>query len=297
LKKIIINTIREIWKIRFLENILVKITTNKIYGTSITKTPPNHYQYKTGSIRQTQKDGINYELDISDIMDWYIYFGFREPARLKLYDLISEGDIVFDVGANIGDTTLHFAKIIGDNAKVHSFEPDPINHNSIQKNISLNNFKNIILNKIGLGNVKGSFKIHTLDQKNKGMNRIVSDSEDVKNSREIQVTTINEYVKENNIQKLDLIKIDVEGYEFNVLKGSVEVLNRFHPKLFIELDDENLKAQGSSAKKLVMFLLDIGYDIFQAETDEKITSEIDFSHCHYDIVAKDTFVKEKNTNS
>lgn len=286
MKKRILNTIRELWKIGFLEFILVKLTTDKTYGSIYTKLPPNHYQYKAGSIRKIQHNGINYELDISDIMDWYVYFGFKDSARSKLYSLVNKGDIIFDVGANIGCTSLNFAKLIGKGGIIHSFEPDPINHNSIQKNISLNNFDNIILNKLGLGNEKGSFKIYTVDKNNKGMNRIVEFPDSIEDFKEIQVTTIDKYVRKNNIQKIDLIKIDVEGFELKVLKGSAEVLNNFHPSLFIELDNKNLKEQGSNAKDLIEYLLDNKYEIFHAETNERIHQNLNFDYCHYDIFAK-----------
>lgn len=262
--------------------LLVNFTTNKTYGTFFTKLPPNHYQYKAGSIRKIQQNGINYELDLSDIMDWYVYFGFKDPARLKLHSLVKKDDVVFDVGANIGATTLNFAKLTGEDGKVHSFEPDPINYYSIQKNIKLNNFKNIVLNKIGLGNNEGTFNIYTIDKNNKGMNKIVNgDNNNNPDFQKIQVTTIDHYIQKNKIQK-----IDVEGFELNVIKGSYEVLNKFHPDLFIELDNQNLIDQNTSAKELVKYLINIGYTLFHAETNIKIDLEYNFSMCHFDIVAK-----------
>ena len=286
MKNRIFNILRELWKFKGLEKYLVKITSNRIYGTLLTKLPPNHYQYKTGSIRKVQRRGIEYELDISDVMGWHVYFDFQEISKSNLYSLLNTSDIVFDVGANIGETTLNFAKILGKKGKVHSFEPDPINHIFLKKNVGLNPFENILLNQLGIGNESGTFRIHTFDKNNKGMNRIVSNTVDIDEYREIMVTTIDKYVEENNIQKVDLIKIDIEGYEFNALKGASKVLNKFRPKLFIELDNQNLNAQGSSAKELVTHLIGIGYNVFHAETGEKITSGLNFSHCHYDIIAK-----------
>ncbi len=286
LKSILLNTVRLFWKIRFLEAILVKLTTNKIYGAAVTKLPPNHYQYKKGSLRKFQIKGINYELDISDIMGWYVYFGFKDKARIKLYSLVKKNDVIFDVGANIGETTLNFAKKTGENGKIHSFEPDPINYISVEKNIRINDFNNILLNPFGLGNEEGKFKIYTVDENNRGMNRIVNSTDNISNHREITITRIDDYVKNNNIKTINLIKIDVEGFEFNVLKGALEVLNKFHPILFIELDNQNLKDQGSSANELITYLVENEYEINHAETNEKITPELNFSNCHFDIVAK-----------
>lgn len=264
---------------------LVEVTRGKRYGSFLTKLPPNHYQYKLGTIRNVEQNGVRYELDISDIMDWYVYFGFKEIARTELYNLIKRDDVIFDVGANIGGTTLNFAKLAGTNGRVYSFEPDPINYKSIQKNLSLNNFNNIVLNKIGLGNKSGDFKIYTVDEKNKGMNRILENSKN-ENGEYVKVITIDEFVRGNKIDNINLIKIDVEGFEFNVLKGAEMVLNDFHPILFVELDNQNLIEQETSAVELIAYLLSFGYEIFHAETNELITPELDFTHCHYDIVAK-----------
>ncbi len=264
---------------------MVSLTTDKVYGTFITKLSPNHYQYEVGSFRNVTRNGINYKLDISDIMSWYIYFGFIEEAKQNLYSLIEPSNIVFDVGANLGETTLNFAKLIGSKGKVYSFEPDPINYKALQTNLKLNNFNNISLNLIGLGNTKGKFKIHTLDESNKGMNRIVLTPESNGEYREIEVTTIDTYTKDNNITKLDLIKIDVEGFEFNVLKGATNSLKMFSPKLFIELDDQNLRDQKSNAQELVSFLMGYGYEIKNAETNQKINTQTNFTNCHYDIIA------------
>jgi FkbM family methyltransferase len=293
LKKRILNILREFWKIRFLENILVKFTMNKKLGTLITKLPPNHYQYKSGSLRKLNRNGINYELDISDVMGWHVYFGFKDVTRVKLYSLIGKSNTIFDVGANIGETTLNFAKIIGETGTVHSFEPDPINHTFIERNINLNNFKNILLFPLGFGDVEGTFKIHTFNERNKGMNRIIIDTDNTKSYREIKITTIDSYVKDKNIQKIDLIKIDVEGFEFNVLRGATKTLTEFNPILFIELDNENLRDQKSNSKELITFLENKGYNIFHSETNQKITSNMDFSLCHYDIIAKSNSKKEK----
>lgn len=284
-KKKILNIFRNIWKVPFLENLLVKITSGKTYGSFVTKLPPNHYQYREGSFRKVKRKGVNFSLDISDIMAWYIFYGFKEEAKERLYSLVNKSDIVIDVGANIGETTLNFAKLVGSNGVVYSFEPDPINYKTLEYNLSLNHFRNITLNKLGLGNQNGTYKIQTFDNNNKGMNRIINNTSPAKNYRQIIVTTLNEYVKSNNIKKVDLIKIDVEGFELNVLKGSSEVLQRFSPKLFIELDDSNLKEQGSSAKELIKLLSDYNYTIVNAENNNIVTINNTFESCHYDIIA------------
>lgn len=283
IKTKVIDKIRLIWTMPFLERFLIKITEGKEFGSFVTKLPPNHYQYKEGTIRNIKRNGINYKLDLSDIVDWYIYFGFSELSRKKLYKQLRKGDVVFDVGANVGDVSLNFSKLVTEMGEVHSFEPDPINYKRFEDNLNKNKLNNIKPNNLGVGNLPGVFYIASVKEGNKGMNRIVDEKNS--NTRKINVTTIDNYVKENNITKINLIKIDVEGFEHNVLLGAKESLIRFKPKFFIELDNTNLVEQNSSAKSLITLLEKNKYKIKHAETDEAITSKSNFENCHYDIIA------------
>ena len=95
---------------------------------------------------------------------------------------------------------------------------------------------------------------------------------------------MDKWCNDNNITKIDLIKIDVEGFEMNVLKGGIQTLQKFKPKMFIELDDNNLKDVGSSAKELINFIAKLDYKIINAEDETPITADTDFTNCHYDII-------------
>lgn len=283
MKRKVFDLFRLIGMIPFLEKVLVNQTQGKYFGAAITKFPPNHYQYPVNSIRKVERDGINYSLDLSDIVDWYIYFGFKEKSRLALYNLIHEGNTVIDVGANVGDITMHVANIVGEGGMVHSFEPDTINFNRLKHNLDLNLFKNIRLNNYGLGDVEGEFFIENVNERNNGMNRVVDSALKSNNATKINIIKLDTYLEE--FVKVDLIKIDVEGFEFNVLKGAERLIDNYHPILFIELDDQNLREQGSSSKELIEFLEGKGYDIKHAETNVKVTEISDFINCHFDIIA------------
>lgn len=284
MKRKILDVIRLIWKINILEKVLIKFTIGKIFGTLITKISPNYYQYKKGSIRLVNRDGINYNLDISDIIDWFIYFGFKENSRINLYFLINENDVIIDAGANIGDVSLHASKMVGSKGRVYSFEPDSDNFNRLQKNISLNTFSNIESINKGLGDNKGLFNLFQVNKNNRGMNRILFDTNIECPYTVIEVTTIDNFIIENNISKIDLIKIDVEGYEMKVLKGSESTINKFHPKLFIEIDDNNLQKQNNSSKELINFLVNKGYVLSFADNGKLIPRNFNFDNCHFDII-------------
>jgi hypothetical protein len=81
--------------------------------------------------------------------------------------------------------------------------------------------------------------------------------------------------------KIDLVKVDIEGYEYEWLLGAEKTLSKYKPTLFIELDDNNLKQQNSSALLLVVKLKEFGYTIFDDRID--ISNQVDFDNCHFDI--------------
>ncbi|HEY4799779.1 MAG TPA: FkbM family methyltransferase, partial [Bacteroidia bacterium] len=120
---------------------------------------------------------------------------------------------------------------------------------------------------------------------NRGGNRI--STKNIIDAETIQIKRLDEVKEVRSLSKIDLIKIDVEGYELKVLKGAETILRTFKPTLFIEVDNNNLSEQGDSASLLITYLNHLGYNkIINAETNTIVTPAIDFTNCHYDIIAK-----------
>ena len=274
---------------RPFEKALLYVVRGKKYLGFWNRFIPNPMLYKFNSIREVNRGGINYSLDLSCMMQWPIYWDLREKAREKLYSLIQKDDVVFDVGTNIGETLLNFAKLTGEKGYAFGFEPDEENYKKLQKNISLNNFSNIHVFKNAVSDKKETVKLYCVDPHNRGMNRILENEGNVDYVYSIvESTTLDEIVEKNNIEKLDLIKIDIEGYEMHALRGAIRVLKRFRPILFVEIGYTRLIKNKTSPNELVKLLEDLGYSISQAETDEKITSSHDFSYLQnngFDLVA------------
>jgi FkbM family methyltransferase len=279
----VFNSMRSVFTIPLFENILLLGTKGKTNNSFFFRITPNPYQYKTTAVRKVRRNDINYLLYPSDSMDWFVYFGFAENSKNKLLTLIHKDFNVIDVGANIGETTLNFAKIVGNKGNVLSLEPDPGNFLKLSENIKQNNFTNIKPLKIGAGNQHCFFDLFTEDINNKGKNRIRENTVSIKNV--IEINTLETIAASENVTKVDFIKIDVEGYELKVLQGSENILNTQKPVLFIELDDKNLREQQDTAAALVKFLEDRNYSIKNAGNDAAITSRSDFKNCHYDIYA------------
>ena len=280
----ILNLIRIIFKIPFIEKGIRWCTQNKSPQHFVSKFAPNNYQYSLNTLRTFKKNDIIFIADISDYVGHYIYFGFRDKSLDKLFSLCAKGNTIIDIGANIGYTILNFAKLVGHEGAIFGFEPDPINFERCNHNIVQNNFTNIHLSKCGLGESMGKFLLHVPSPQNRGGNRIINEKTEGE-TNVIEVITLDDFVRQKQINKIDLIKIDVEGYELKILKGGESTLKKFKPTLFIEIDDNNLKQQGHSVLLIVDFIKSLGYNnIMRADNDQNISSQYNFPNCHFDII-------------
>jgi len=166
----------------------------------------------------------NYDSSLIDKLDKYLpegTYGYRNND----FDVrVKENDIVIDAGAWIGDFSA-YASFKG--ANVYAFEPSKETFGYLEKTKELN--KNILIVEKGLGDKSGVFSM-SRNSANSGANQITEESD---MSEKIEVTTIDEFVAENNLNRIDFIKSDIEGFERNMLVGAKETLKRFGPKLAI----------------------------------------------------------------
>ncbi len=98
----ILNYFRKVFQIPWLEKMTITLTIDRSPQAFFSKWVPNHYQYEAGARRVVCRKGIYYNLDISNVVDHYLYFGFAEKAHQKLYALCQKDYTVIDVGTNIG---------------------------------------------------------------------------------------------------------------------------------------------------------------------------------------------------
>lgn len=287
----VLNAFRNVFKVPFLESQVARWTTGKEMTAFVTKFPPNHYQYAKGSVRQAERNGIRYQLDISEFNDWHIYFGFQMIERKHLYQLVQPGMCILDIGGNIGEVGMNLAQLVGTQGQVTSFEPDMENYGRYESNLALNDFSNIQLVKKGLGTVSTTHKLYQVDPHNKGMNRILNEAEEVNHLdlpyTEISIIRLDDFVaSQADMTAIDLIKIDVEGFEMEVLKGGLDCLKKDHPILFIELNNESLLGHGSSTAEVLQLLEEHGYRCFHAATMQPLDSKASFENTHFDIIAR-----------
>lgn len=274
------NFFRNIFKLPYLEKTLAGLTTGKGYQNFFVKCLPQNYQYKTGTFRTIKRNGIWFRLDISEYMEWVIYFGLNVEERQGLYPLIKKGMHIFDIGTNIGETLLSFAELTGQDGKVYGFEPVEENYNKCVSNISLNAFNNIQVSKLALSDKSETLYFGAAVNRNSGGIFMTREKQDA--SYSVQAMTLDDFMNVYQLSKADFIKIDVEGFEYNVLKGAAQTIKKCKPVLFIEIDERNLIRQSASPEIVFELMKSYGYSVEKAG-GESLSGK---AEGHYDIVCK-----------
>ena len=190
------------------------------------------------------------------------HYGTYEELESKIMEeKIEMGNIVVDVGANIGLHTLNMAKIVGNTGQVFAFEPDPSNFEILKKNVKINNYKNIILEQKAVGDKHGRTTLYQSDHP--GKHRIFPQTEQAKSQVQVELTNLDNYFDSDMIDKINFIKIDVEGLEFSVLKGMKNILkNSKKIKILFEFMPENTMEVGFTPIELLNYLTSNNFKLY-----------------------------------
>ncbi|HET6244014.1 MAG: FkbM family methyltransferase [Bacteroidetes bacterium] len=267
-----------------LDRYYSRLIRGKKHDSFIGKMAPNNYQYKKGTYRIARlNNNIKLSVDLHDYLGHYIYFGYKDQSQDALLKLVEENYSVLDIGTNIGNTALLFADKVKAAGRVIGFEPDPETYQLCMKNLELNSFENLKVHNIGFGDNNSSFFIESLIDSNISGNRI--NEKLTQGQKQVSVKRLDDVFFDFNLKKVDLVKIDVEGYEMKVLIGAKETIQKFKPTLFIEIDDNNLRDQKSSAQELLDFLEKNNYTSVEAVSNKPINSNYNFKDCHFDIIS------------
>jgi len=207
-----------------------------LYENIYSKLQPD--EYETVSIPNNLK--LRVSKKDSHIGNLLINKGEFEPLEtLEFIKSLTPTSVVFDVGANFGYYSV-IAGSVAKQGKVYAFEPDKQNFVEVGYNVGLNNLNNVVIENLGVGNKIGNFSFQP-DSVHRGRSRFVENAGEYS----VSVVTLDSYCNENAIYNIDILKIDVEGFETDVLKGARRIIqNSKDIKLFIEYNIETLKERG-----------------------------------------------------
>jgi FkbM family methyltransferase len=286
LKTRILDLLRAPLRVGPAERAWVTATAGRPYVGLRAKLTPNHYSFQAPSLRTIRRYGFRLDVDISDLVGWYVYFGFRDPSHDLFVAECRPGDVVLDVGANIGITALRASAAVGPAGRVYAFEPDAINLSQLSRHISINGVTNVEIVELGLSDTPGSAHLGVVNAGNRGMNRIERAPAESANGAVVRLTTMDEFVTGRSLERVNVIKADVEGFEGAVLRGAARTLSRFRPTLFLEFDDQMLEYQGDTASGLLALLDDHGYQVYRADTGQLLPAGHVPRNVHVDLVCR-----------
>lgn len=168
--------------------------------------------------------GIRYFCNEETFSSLFEMFFLKERIRFKDF-LPKRGDIVIDCGASAGDITLVYSKLVGEKGKVIAIEPNKESFRFLLKNLEANNANNVVPLRLAVVDKKRKIKM----SKARGYDRICS----TRGNYEVEGRSIDWIAR--RLKRVDLIKIDVEGAEDLVVKGMLKTIEKFKPKLIIEI--------------------------------------------------------------
>ena len=241
-----------------------------------------------GPLLLAKRDGIVWQLDLREGIDFAIYLmGGFELRTLRAYrDHVGPGDVVLDIGANVGAHTLPLARLAGRGGRVIAFEPSDFACAKLRRNIELNpqlapaiEACQIMLAANSADPLsKDVYASWPLDQSN---NLHEDHAGRLTSTSGATVGAIDEFVAARGLTRIDFIKLDVDGNEHKVLAGSRSALRKFKPKIMMELApyvyctdptvfDDNLRLLWAADYKL----LDVARGIVLPEDLTKVRAAV-----------------------
>lgn len=218
-----------------------------------------------------RRGGLRWCLDLQEGIDFSIYLlgAFERSTVATLEKLVRPGDVVFDIGANIGAHTLGLARSVAPSGRVYAFEPADFAFAKLQRNLALNPeldsrtlARQILLSSSAAEpsreQIYASWPLEKDDSVHpKHRGRLVT-------TQNATADTLDHFAQSEGLDRLDLIKIDVDGHELPVLRGGLSLLKKFRPVLLMEMSPYVHAEQNNSFAALVDLLREAGYSLQHA---------------------------------
>ena len=181
----------------------------------------------------------------------------HEPLATKLLmEVLKPGMNAVDIGGNIGYYAMLEARLVGPEGKVIAIEPMPENSEQLCQNVKNNGYKNIDIHKLAIGDRDGTALMYITGKSNwHSLHPPVS----AKGEMKVPVSTLDSLVMPYNLASVDLVRMDLEGYEIVVIEGMKRTLEKYGPRLLVELHP--LLVGTPSIEKYLRTLENLGYGI------------------------------------
>lgn len=198
---------------------------------------------------------------------WDNHFVWELGTIQKFVDSIEDNFNILDIGANTGSFAL--AAKYHPKTQWHLFEPDTLMFSILKENLEINEVNNVILYNQALSDTVKDTTLKICPH-HRGLNTLGTPkrfSEIDSISHPLKTSTIDELFLNT---KIDLIKIDTEGSEYDIIKGGIETIKKYKPKILLEYNEGNLNQSGHTIEELNNLIHEIGYDTFWFDYGENL---------------------------
>jgi FkbM family methyltransferase len=219
------------------------------------------------------RNNIKWNLDLDEGIDLSVYlFGTSEKKIVNLKKLLSEKKstiTIIDIGANIGSVTLVMAKMFED-SKIFAIEPTNYAYDKLSKNLNLNKRleNRVFLRQFFITNTKKPQKVWSSWNFNKSNDKHQKHLGTLKKIRQNAYIKLDQFIKNENLKNVDFIKLDVDGYELDVLISGKEFLRNNKPIIFIEIAPYLYPEFGYSCQELIEFIKKLNYSFYDENINE-----------------------------
>ena len=184
----------------------------------------------------------------------------------SLSSSLAPGSVFLDVGAHIGYFSIKAAPQVGPAGRVVAFEPNPETLKLLRDNVAVNNAPNVVIEPIACTEREQTLQFYAAPTINTGASSLSQQNANVSSGESPRAYTvrgrpIDDVVRDLKLSRVDAIKIDVEGAEVSVLRGALQTLTRFHPKIVIEVIASQLASFQTTPEDVTALIKSAGYNV------------------------------------
>lgn len=215
-------------------------------------------------------DGLLFHCDTQSFLEWYIFFygAFRPEVSRLINRMLRPGQVAIDIGANVGMHSVIMANRVGPTGHVVVFEPDPHPMGRLRRNMALNgiDWVTTVEAAVSARSETRTFYLHDDSIGNFANASLVAANVGKQTaSVEMQVVSIDEWMRDNPLPRVDVVKLLAQGEEYNALQGMRGLIERDRPKIFFLYEPSYWQRQDLELMDAVKFFAGHGYGVQEVE--------------------------------
>jgi len=212
------------------------------------------------------RDGSLIVTRLGHPLGWHLaFFGSYEPELREIVrTVLPSGGVAIDIGANVGWHTLLMARLVGAEGRVLAIEANPSVREHLERNVKFNRLGQVEVVPFAIAESERHLDFHgpNADDPASASGHVSGRTEEKTGLIRVKARSLDSIVEERRIARVDLIKIDVEGFEWPALQGGEETITRFRPYIVFEYDSAYARRGGGSTSVLAEFLQMHRYRLF-----------------------------------